>query len=88
MNFSNFNKEQIQEAREKVAVEKEKLSESCLNGEVQFASHVTDEYKKERSVKYQQLADEIRKGEHDNNLTTRQKIYYHLTGKSVPLMNI
>jgi hypothetical protein len=88
MNFQNFTQEQIQWAREQVAAEKDKLSQSCLNGELEFASHVTDERKKTRSIEYKKMADEIREGEHDQNLTTRQKMYYYLTGESVPLLNI
>ena len=87
MDFSNFSEEQIQAAREKVAIEKDDLAKACVDGSANFAEHVTEERKQERSVRYKQLAGEIRRGEHDQNLTTCQRIHYYLTGESVPLMN-
>lgn len=87
MDFTKFSEEQIQSAREKVAIEKDELANACVDGSANFAEHVTDKHKQERSEQYKRLARDIRSGKHDYNLTTRQRLYYYLTGESVPLMN-
>ena len=86
MNLNEFSDELVQAARERVAAKKDELAEACLNGKLDFAPHVTKEGKVAISNKNKQLAKEIRLGLHDNNMTTRQQIYFELTGKSKPLL--
>jgi hypothetical protein len=86
MDFSEFPDDLVQAARERVADKKDKLAEDCLKDDFDFASHVTQERKRQYSNERKQLAKEIRLGLHDNNMTTRQQIYFELTGKSEPLL--
>ncbi len=86
MDLSPFNQEQIQTARDAVAAQKDHLSVICFNDDFGFASHVTHADKVAYSEGRKQFAEEIRNGEHDNNFTIRQKMYYELTGESIPFL--
>jgi hypothetical protein len=86
MDFSEFPDDLVQAARDRVAAKKDKLAEGYINGNFHFASHATQEQKHQYSNERKQFAKEIRQGLHDNNMTTRQQIYFELTGKSEPLL--
>ena len=86
MDFSAFSQEQIQAARDTVAAQKDHLAVICFDDDFGFASHVTHADKVAYSEERKQFAKEIRNGIHDNNFTVRQKMYYELTGESIPFL--
>ena len=51
-----------------------------------FASHVSEQMKKEYFDKQEVYIDEVKQGMHDGNFTIRQKLHYYMTGVCVPLL--
>jgi len=51
-----------------------------------YASHITEKQKDEFLAKDLKYAEEVRQGEHLNNLTIAQRINYELTGESIPIL--
>lgn len=51
-----------------------------------YASHVTEKQKEDNLNKRLIYAEEVRNGEHLNNLSIAQRVNYELTGESIPIL--
>ena len=76
----------LTEARIYAASFNRKYAAGVFNDDAGFASHVTDDEKREIASKNIELAEKIERGEKDHNMTVAQRINYHMTGDCHPLM--
>lgn len=75
----------LNEARKYAAKINHKLADHAFDNDFGFASHVTDDDKREYADKQRTFAREIEAGLHDGNFTVWQRMQYYLTGEWVPL---
>lgn len=85
MNLSAFSEEQVQSARVYAAGVNRRIAAEAPMA-TYYASHVTSEKREMIKRDNNILASEIERGDHDNNFTIRQRMYYYLTGESVALL--
>lgn len=87
MNFSRFSEDRLKAARQYAAELPQKIADTCFDDDYGFASHVTLEEKQSYSDQHKDEAQSILKGEKDGNFTVAQRMYYYLTGESVPFLS-
>lgn len=86
MDFTKYTPEQLQKAREYAAKTDLNIAKTCFDDGFGFASHVTQAEKQAYSDQHKKSAQEIVNGEKDHNFTVAQRMYYYLTGESVPFL--
>lgn len=77
----------ITAAREYAAQIHHQMADSVFDDDFGFASHVTDSDKRKYAEDQRKYAEEVLRGEHDNNFTIWQRMNYFLTGECVPFLN-
>lgn len=80
-----MNESDLNSAREYAASVNQCIADEALTA-TYYADHITMQKREEIKRYNLRLAQEIREGKHDNNFTIKQRMYYYLTGKSVPFM--
>lgn len=76
----------IQAARNYAAQIHHAIADNVFTADAGYASHVTNDNKRDIAKKHRTLAAEIEAGEHDHNLTVAQRMHYFLTGECVAIL--
>ena len=85
MDLSNFTNEQLQKARGYAALVHTEIAENVHTADY-YADHVTYEQKEKIREDELELASMILQGDLDGNFTVGQRMYFYLTGESIPFL--
>lgn len=87
--FITHNNEEV--SGEKLSAAVNKVADGMVESankkrEESYADHVTEKQKDDILAKDLKYAEEVRRGEHLNNLSVAQRINYELTGETLPIL--